>query len=51
MPIYTYYCKLCGKYKEKIGKITDPPPPCCRGCVAKLVPSVPSPMQWGCKRF
>jgi hypothetical protein len=52
--IYTFKCPKCEAVIEKIAKYNDPPPVCyCTKTVKqmKLVPSVPSPMQWGCKRF
>ena len=51
--IYTFKCPKCEAVIEKIAKYNDPPPVCyCTKTVKqmKLVPSVPSPMQWGCRK-
>lgn len=60
MPIYTYKCPNCGRVDEKLQKSTDDVLECStctlRGDFTKwhtkmeLVLSVPSPMQWGCRK-
>ncbi len=60
MPIYSYSCPRCGKAVDKIRKMSDTSPVHCDcqdtedqafAVEMKQVPAVPSPMQWGCKRF
>jgi predicted nucleic acid-binding Zn ribbon protein len=52
MPIFTFKCLLCGAVIELIVK-PNVNATICEECgdVALKVLSVPSPPQWGCKRF
>lgn len=65
MPIYTLKCRKCGKVQERLVKRESIN--FCDTCIItfdkvsggvvelkpemEIIPSVPSPMQWGCKRF
>lgn len=65
MPIYTFKCPRCEEVVEKLVKNVDAIVFCeCEfdmytvsGAIRQahpemqLVPSVPSPMQWGCRKF
>ena len=62
MPIYTYKCEKCATTVDKIRKMNDTSIVLCESCrgswegvqtyiIMEQVPAVPSPMQWGCKRF
>lgn len=35
MPIYEYACEKCGKQKDVLQKVEDPPPESCEACGAK----------------
>ncbi len=66
MPIYTFECPNCGKRVDKLRKMGDNGIVFCDceivrpGVIKntavrfppemKIVPSVPSPMQWGCRK-
>jgi hypothetical protein len=59
MAIYTYQCPLCGEIKEKLMRSQDYTPVCTNlDCVAwtpvpalmTRILSIPSPMQWGCRK-
>jgi hypothetical protein len=64
MALYTYKCPLCKKVQERLAKLNSIQ--FCDTCVytrdtvnghyvelkpeMKIIPSVPSPAQWGCPR-
>ena len=58
MPIITFKCEVCGKEKEEIvpmrrvadGENLFMDCKYCEDGIMEQVPSVPSPMVWGCRK-